>query len=129
MARAFSGCTEISAAAWRAVPALTPRRRSMPASSACSAAALWVSSCRSLSTSAWISSFCEETETNSPAAIEKAPAARPARPVSTIACCEPPPPPTPEISDTFVTRPSIAPNTAGRSQPPETSLCSGWVSG
>src|SRR5215469_17028480 len=35
----------------------------------------------------------------------------------------PPPPPTPAISDTLVTRPSIAPNTAGRSQPPETSRC------
>src|ERR1700689_1783363 len=102
-----------------------PRRRSMPTSSSCSATALVSSSCFSLSTSDCTSSFCEERETTSPAAIENAPAARPARPVSTIACCEPPPPPTPAIRDTLVTSPSIAPNTAGRSQPPETSRCSG----
>ena len=39
-ASAFSGWAEISAAACRAVAALMPRRRSMPASSACSATAL-----------------------------------------------------------------------------------------
>ena len=101
----------------------------MPTSSTCSAAALCVSSCRSLSTSAWTSSFCEETDTNSPAAIENAPAASPASPVSRIACWEPPPPPTPAISETLVTSPSIAPKTAGRSHPPDTSLCSGvWDS-
>ncbi len=120
-ASAFSGFAEISAAACRAVAALTPRARSMPASSACSAAALCSSSSRSLSTSAWISSFWEETDTNSPAAIEQAPAARPARPVSTIVCELAPPPPTPAISETLVTSPSMAPNTAGRSQPPDTS--------
>src|SRR6202522_467431 len=125
MASALSGCAEISAAACLAVAALMPRRRSMPTSSSCSATAFVSSSCFSLSTSDCTSSFCEETETNSPAAIENAPAARPARPVRTIACCAPPPPPTPAISDTLVTSPSIAPNTAGRSQPPETSRCSG----
>src|ERR1700722_8572949 len=125
MASALAGWGETSAAAWRAVAALMPRRRSMPTSSSCSAAALVLSSCCSLSTSDWTSSFCEETETNSPAAIENAPAASPARPVRTIACCDPPPPPTPAISDTLVTSPSIAPNTAGRSHPPETSRCSG----
>src|SRR3984957_10364867 len=125
MASALSGCAEISAAACLAVAALIPRRRSMPTSSSCSATALVSSSCFSLSTSDWTSSFCEETETNSPAAIENAPAARPARPVRTIACCEPPPPPTPAISDTLVTSPSIAPKTAGLSHPPETSRCSG----
>jgi hypothetical protein len=112
---------EISAAACRAVAALTPRARSMEASSACSKMGLFSSSSRSLLTSAWTSSFCEETDTYSPAAIEQAPAARPARPVSTIVCAEPPPPPTPAISDTLVTSPSMAPNTAGRSQPPDTS--------
>src|SRR5258705_11000293 len=34
------------------------------------------------------------------------------------------PAPTPAISETLVTSPSMAPNTAGRSQPPDTSLCS-----
>src|SRR6202044_2750691 len=66
----------------------------------------------------------DETDTNSPAAMENAPAASPASPVSRIACCDPPPPPTPAISETLVTSPSMAPNTAGRSQPPDTSLCS-----
>ena len=88
----------------------------------------WLSSSNcSLRTSAATSSFCEETETYSPVAMENAPAASPARPVSTIRfgdpCEAPTPAPTPAISDTLVTRPSIAPNTAGRSQPPETSLC------
>jgi hypothetical protein len=53
--------------------------------------------------------------------IEKAPAARPARPVSTMVCASAPPPPTPQISDTLVTSPSMAPKTAGRSHPPDTS--------
>jgi len=120
-ASALSGCAEISAAACRAVAALTPRARSMVASSACSKTGLFSSSSRSLFTSAWTSSFCEETDTYSPAAIEHAPAARPARPVSTMVCALPPPPPTPAISDTLVTSPSMAPNTAGRSHPPDTS--------
>jgi hypothetical protein len=120
-ASAFSGCSEISAAAWRAVAGRTPRARSMAASSACSAAAFCSSSSRSLSTSDWMSSFWEETDTYSPAAIEKAPAARPARPVSTMVCEPSRAPPTPAISDTLVTRPSMAPNTAGRSHPPDTS--------
>ena len=75
-----------------------------------------------------MSSFWEETETYSPVAIENAPAASPARPVSTMKCGDPPeaptPAPTPAISETLVTSPSMAPNTAGRSQPPDTSLCS-----
>src|ERR1700729_3449537 len=40
-----------------------------------------------------------------------------------MVCCDPPPPPTPAISDALVTSPSIAPKTAGRSQPPATSRC------
>ena len=74
-----------------------------------------------------MSSFWEETETYSPVAIENAPAARPARPVSTMSAGTrrgADPAPTPAISETLVTRPSIAPNTAGRSQPPDTSWCS-----
>ena len=75
-----------------------------------------------------MSSFWEETETYSPVAIENAPAASPASPVSTMKCGDPPeaptPAPTPAIRETLVTSPSMAPNTAGRSQPPDTSLCS-----
>src|ERR1700678_1094325 len=48
MASALSGCAEISAAASRAVAALMPRRRSMPTSSARSAAAVLASSWRFL---------------------------------------------------------------------------------
>ena len=60
----------------------------------------------------------------SPAAMEKAPAARPASPVITIVCWETAPPATPVISARLETRPSIAPKTAGRSHPPFTSR---WV--
>src|SRR3954451_13704792 len=63
---------------------------------------------------------------NSPVAIENAPATRPASPVRITVCDDTPPPPTPLISDTLVTRPSIAPKTVGRSQPPLTSRC--WCS-
>src|SRR5262245_66371201 len=59
----------------------------------------------------------------SPVPIENAPATSAAAPVSTIACAETPPPPTPAISEALVTRPSTAPNTVGRSQPPDTSRC------
>jgi hypothetical protein len=91
------------------------------ASSISSPIGLRLNSCRSLETSACTSSFCEETETYSPVAIEKAPATRPATPVSATVWDAAPPAPTPLISETLVTRPSIAPKTAGRSQPPETS--------
>src|SRR5258708_12916350 len=57
----------------------------------------------------------------SPVPIENAPATSAAAPVSTIVCADTPPPPSPAISEAFVTRPSTAPNTVGRSQPPETS--------
>src|SRR6204780_3569697 len=57
----------------------------------------------------------------SPGPIETAPAPGAAAPVSTIVCADPPPPPRPAISEAFVTRPSTAPNTVGRSQPPDTS--------
>src|SRR6185437_8104278 len=59
----------------------------------------------------------------SPVPIENAPATSAAAPVSTTVCADTPPPPRPEISDALVTSPSTAPNTVGRSQPPETSRC------
>src|SRR3954467_237385 len=64
----------------------------------------------------------------SPAAMEKAPAASPASPPSTTARCAAAPPATPAIRAKLETRPSIAPNTAGRSHPPVTSRCSWWIS-
>src|ERR1700683_5094957 len=59
----------------------------------------------------------------SPVPIENAPATSAATPVSTTAWDDSPPPPTPAISDALVTSPSTAPNTVGRSHPPETSRC------
>ena len=84
------------------------------------------SSRRSFSNSCSASSDCEATEVYSPAAIENAPAARPARPASTTALRLPSarpavPPATPAMRAKLETRPSMAPKTAGRSQPPVTS--------
>ena len=56
-----------------------------------------------------------------PAAIENDPATSPARPASTTVDGDARPPATPAISPRFDTRPSMAPNTAGRSHPPVTS--------
>jgi hypothetical protein len=74
-----------------------------------------------LATSAATCSFWVRTLVYSPRPIEIAPATSPATPVSTMLLDETPPPPTPAISAMLVTRPSMAPNTAGRSQPPDTS--------
>ena len=73
-------------------------------------------------TSASICSLAVRTEVYSPRAIENAPATRPAIPLSTTAgaCAAAP---TPAISAVLLTRPSIAPNVAARSQPPLTSPC------
>src|SRR6185437_5966308 len=94
-----------------------------PASSSSSAAGNRLSICRSSFTSAPTSSFWFVTEMYSPVPIENAPATSDATPVSTTVCADTPPPPSPEIRDALVTRPSTAPNTVGRSQPPETSRC------
>ncbi len=40
-----------------------------------------------------------------------------------MVCVDTPTPPTPAISAALVTRPSTAPNTVGRNQPPDTSRC------
>src|SRR6266487_1342057 len=120
---ACSGRTDTCLATRSAVSASTPWPRNTAASSRRSFSGLCSSSYFSFETSALTSSFCEETETNSPVAIDSAPAASPARPVRIKACRCPPPPPTPAIREMLVTRPSIAPKTAGRSQPPETSRC------
>src|SRR6201999_4348105 len=62
-------------------------------------------------------------EMYSPKPIENAPATSEATPVRITAWAETPPPPTPAISEALVTRPSTAPNTVGRSVPPDTSRC------
>jgi hypothetical protein len=78
---------------------------------------------RSSETSECTSSFWFVTEMYSPVPMENAPATRAATPVRMIAWADTPPPPTPAISEALVTRPSTAPNTVGRSEPPETSRC------
>ena len=65
-------------------------------------------------------SFCELTETHSPAAIEMPPATAPAKPASRTTELAAPDPANPKISDTLDTRPSLAPNTAARANPPDT---------
>src|SRR5437773_10904413 len=78
---------------------------------------------RSRATSACTSSFWLVTETYSPVPIENAPATRAATPVSTTVCGLTVAPPSPAISEALVTSPSTAPNTVGRSHPPDTSRC------
>src|SRR2546421_258724 len=78
---------------------------------------------RSVATSACTSSFWLVTETYSPVPIENAPATRAATPVSTTVCGLAVAPPSPAISEALVTSPSTAPNTVGRSHPPDTSRC------
>jgi hypothetical protein len=59
----------------------------------------------------------------SPAAIENAPPTSPASPASATAELLDEAPATPAISAKLETRPSIIPNTVGRSHPPLTSRC------
>src|SRR5271165_7399914 len=91
------------------------------ASSACSAAGNRACILRSVATSACTSSFWLVTDTYSPVPIENDPATSAATPVRTTVCAATPPPPSPAISEALVTSPSTAPNTVGRSQPPDTS--------
>ena len=114
-----SACTSRATAC--AVSRVRPISRYMSTSSASSASGCRASSARSTATSPATASFCVCTDANSPSAIEKAPATRPAIPVRMIAWRSAPPPPTPAISAMLVTSPSIAPNVAARNAPPETS--------
>ena len=66
--------------------------------------------------SARSASRCELTETYSPAAIDSAPAARPAIPAVTIAAPDAPDAATPSTRHAVDTMPSFAPSTAARSQ-------------
>ena len=67
-----------------------------------------------MSSSRSSSSVCARIETYSPAAIETAPAMRPARPARRTTPAAGSAPATPRISETFDTRPSLTPNTAAR---------------
>jgi hypothetical protein len=67
--------------------------------------------------SARSASRCELTETNSPAAIDIAPATRPATPEIKIACFVASEAATPIIKLAVETIASLAPSTAARNQP------------
>src|SRR5665811_1109848 len=109
----------------------TPLLTKKPASCSCSPA--WSSRicARSNSTSALEYSAWLATEVYSPAAMENAPAARPASPArmigSLLAEAAAVPPATPMMSEKFDTSPSMAPNTAGRNQPPVVSVGSSII--
>src|SRR5437868_1268268 len=76
-----------------------------------------------------MASVCDATETYSPVAIDTDPPATPANPASSRVWVDALPPATPLSSAMLDTRPSMTPNTAGRSQPPVTSRCEWWISG
>ena len=94
----------------------------MPISSARSACGCLRKARRSTLTSDSICSLAVVTDVYSPSAIENAPASSPATPLSTTVCALALAA-TPAISAVLLTRPSIAPKVAARSQPPVTSAC------
>src|SRR6516225_3969578 len=93
----------------------------MPASSRRSPSGSAASSPRSTSTSLSTISCCARTDTSSPAAIENAPASRPATPARRTADALVDAPATPSTSDRLVSNPSPAPSTVARVVPPWTS--------
>lgn len=80
-------------------------------------------------------SFCELTETNSPPAIDSAPATTPARPATSSCPRVADAPATPMTRPAVERIPSLAPRTAARNQlslddrlPPEADSFAGWPS-
>ena len=94
----------------------------MATSSAFSACGCFRKEWRSTRTSESICSLAVVTDVYSPRAMENAPASRPATPLSTTVCALALAA-TPAINAVLLTNPSIAPNVAARSQPPDTSEC------
>src|SRR5690606_9841380 len=82
------------------------------------------SSARSRARSACSVSDCELTETYSPAAMDMAPATSPASPATMMVPVSVPAAATPTIRLAVETIPSLAPSTAGRSQPIRETRCS-----
>ena len=103
-----------SLSAVRRVVRLTPMIR---ASSSSSTSGVCSSAARSRAMSARSTSDWLLTETYSPAAIDSAPAARPAIPASRTCRRSDPAAATPAIIEEIDTIPSFAPRTAARSQP------------
>ena len=105
-----------------AVSRVIPMSISIATSSAFSACGCLRKARRSTRTSDSICSLAVVTDVYSPNAIENAPANNPATPLSTTVCA------LALAADArdqavLLTRPSIAPNVAARSQPPDTSEC------
>ena len=99
----------------------------MAPSSRSSAAGLAASSARSRDRSALSVSACECTDTYSPAAIDIAPATRPATPVSSTLSRLALAAATPSTRLAVETMPSLAPSTAARNQPMRSVRChSAW---
>ncbi len=92
----------------------------MRASSSVSAFGWRRSSRRSTASSRWSSSCCAFIDTYSPAAIDTAPATRPAIPAVRTIDAVVPAPAMPRMSDTFETSPSLTPNTVALAAPPVT---------
>src|SRR3954467_3308656 len=77
--------------------------------------------------SACSASRCELTDTYSPAAIDRAPATRPAMPAVITALVDAPEAATPNTRLAVETMPSLAPRTAARNQPMRSArCCSRW---
>ena len=97
----------------------------MRVSSSSSASGVSLSSRVSRAMSACSASVCELTATYSPAAMDIAPATRPARPAIKISGRPDPAAATPTTRLAVETRPSLAPSTAARNQPMR---CTMWTS-
>ena len=95
---------------------------SIATSSAFSACGCLAKARRSTRTSDSICSLAVVTDVYSPKAIENEPANKPATPLSTTVCALAAAA-TPAMRAVLLTRPSIAPKVAARSQPPVTSEC------
>jgi hypothetical protein len=88
----------------------------MPSNSSSSSSGKCLSSYSSIASNAFSLSFCELTETYYPAAIDIAPAIRPAIPAVKITLLFAVAPATPTTKPEIETIPSLAPSTAALSQ-------------
>ena len=101
----------------------------MAASSLCSPALSTRNSVRSSASSASSLSACECTDTYSPAAIDIAPATRPAMPATKVLLCVPCAAATPRTRLAVDRMPSFAPSTEARSQAMRSVRCFSFITG